>query len=131
MKSMPFPKQSEPIIAKSSANDSVKLPWTRANHHEQLPLMLQIERSNGNVLRYAYCDIREIRLLNSGYLQLLIFGMEKYCITIEGRHLDELADQLGNAKIKSMVEYGPRTFHEPETSPAIDKITIEELTGTD
>jgi len=129
MKSMPFPTNSESVLSKALANDTDTLPWKRASHNEPPLIMFQMERSNGNLLSYAYCDLREIRLLNSGYLQLMIFGMEKTSITLEGRFLTELAELIGCAKIKSMVEYGPRTFDQPETSPSIDKITVEALTG--
>lgn len=128
-KNMPFPTSSESVLPSVLANDSGKLPWKRTSHSDGPLIMFQIERANGNILSYAYCDLREIRLLNKGYLQLMIFGMEKMCITLEGRHLGELAELMGSARVKTMTEYGPRTFHEPETSPAIDKITIEELTG--
>jgi hypothetical protein len=129
MKRMPFPSRPEAMSAKSSANDSAQLPWKRCHANDPLPLMFQIQRANGNLVSYAYCDLRETRLLNNGYLQLLVFGFEKYCITIEGRQLAELASLIGMARIKSMVELGPRNFDLPESSPAIDRITIEELTG--
>jgi len=73
--------------------------------------------------------LRETRLLSAGYLQLLVYGMEKYLITIEGRHLNELATLIGMCRIRSLEELGQRTFIRPETCPAIDKISIEELTG--
>lgn len=129
MKRMPFPTSSESLLPQSMANDKAKLPWKRAGANDPPLIMFQIERANGNVVSYSYCDLRETRLLNNGYLQLLVFGFEKYCITIEGRQLAELASLIGMAKIKSMLELGPRTFDLPESSPAIDKITIEELTG--
>lgn len=130
MKRMPFPSNSESALRnKSLANDSVQLPWKRTSPSDPPLIMFQIERSNGNVISYAYCDLRETRLLSPGYLQLLVFGMEKYQITIEGRHLTELASLIGMNKIKEMSETGARTFEYPESSPAIDRITIEELTG--
>ncbi|NOY42777.1 MAG: hypothetical protein GXP26_13205 [Planctomycetes bacterium] len=92
-------------------------------------MMFQVRLSNGNIVSFAYCDLRETRLLSAGYLKLCLFGMEKYHITIEGRHLTDLANLIGMGKIKSLTELGPRTFEHPETCPSIDKITIETLTG--
>lgn len=130
MDRMPFPSKSESALRnKSLANDTAKLPWTRVNSSEPPLIMFQLQRNNGNLISYAYCDLRETRLLSPGYLQLLLLGMEKYLITIEGRHLTELANLIGMNKVKLLVETGPQSFEIPETSPAIERITIEELTG--
>lgn len=91
--------------------------------------MFRINRANGNVFSYSYCDLRETRLLSAGYLQVFIYGMEKYLITIQGRHLADFAVLLGMCRVKSFEELGRRTHDLPESSPAIDLITIEELTG--
>lgn len=130
MKSMPFPSDSESHTKRRTlANDSIEPPWKRSGPTE-LPLMFfQIARLNGQVVSYAYCDLRELRLLSPGLLQLCIFGMEKYLITISGRHLTELANSLSLGKVKSILEVGPGSFEMREASPSIDKITIEELTG--
>ena len=129
MKTMPFPSTTDSILPKSLANDSAKLPWTRINMSDPPLIMFQIQFANGNIVSYAYCDLRETRLLNAGYLQLGVYGMEKYLITIEGRHLTELASLIGMAKIKTLTETGQRTFDQPESSPSIDKVTVEALTG--
>ena len=66
---------------------------------------------------------------DAGHLELLIYGMEKYRLTIRGRHLGELFDLLQIGRIRSVIELGPRTFDHPEDSPAVDSISIEPLTG--
>ena len=91
--------------------------------------MFQVQFHDGRVNSYAYCDLRETRLRDAGYLQLCLLGMEKYHINITGRNLSELAKLIGAGKIKSFMELGPRTFERPEEIPAIDKITVETLTG--
>ncbi len=91
--------------------------------------MFQLQFCDGRVISYAYCDLRETRLRDAGYLQLCLLGMEKYHITIEGRNLTDLANLIGTGKIKTLIELGPRTFERPESSPSIDKITVEALTG--
>ena len=130
MKRMPFPSDSESALkSRTLANDSAEPPWKRCGPSEPPLMFFQIARLNGNVVSYAYCDLREMRLLSPGLLQLCILGMEKYLITISGRHLTELANMMSQAKVKSIVEVGPGTFEVPEASPSVDKITIEELTG--
>lgn len=104
-------------------------PWELAKAAEHSLNMFHIQRANGNIFSYSYCDLRETRLLSAGYLQLFIFGMEKYLITIQGRHLAEFATLLGMCRVKSFEELGKRTHDRPESSPSIDSITIEELTG--
>lgn len=128
-KRMPFPSDAKNALSKSLANDSLEPPWRRAERHDQPLMFFHIERLNGNVVSYSYCDLRELRLHSPALLQLCIMGMEKYLVTISGRHLTDLADQISMAKIKSIVEVGPGTFELPEGGPSIDKITIEELTG--
>ena len=104
-------------------------PWELVKATEPVPNMFRLHRANGNVFSYAYCDLREMRLLSAGYLQLFIYGMEKYVITIQGRHLKEFAKLLGMCRVKSFEELGKRTHALPETAPSIDLVTIEELTG--
>lgn len=104
-------------------------PWELIKPSEPTPIMFQLQRANGNIFSYAYCDLREMRLLSAGYLQLFIYGMEKYLISIQGRHLTEFAKLMGMCRVKSFEELGKRTYGLPETSPSIDLVTIEELTG--
>jgi len=85
--------------------------------------------ANGLVKSYACSDIREMQKRDSGHIELSLYSMEKYRVTIVGRNLGELFDLLIMGRIKSMTELGPRTFDQPEESPAIDTITIEALTG--
>ncbi len=106
-----------------------KTPWSRIKPTEPPPIMFQVQFCDGRVVSYAYCDLRETRLRDAGYLQLCLLGMEKYHINITGRNLTELANLIGAGKLKSFRELGPRTFELPESSPSIDKITIETLTG--
>lgn len=132
MNHMPFP--SSPSNENSFASNSMlqgssKAPWKRAKSTDPAPLMFQVHFCDGRLVSYSYCDLREIRLLHAGHLQLCLLGMEKLYITLEGRHLTELADLMGTGLIKSFAELGPRNFERSESSPSIDKITVEELTG--
>jgi len=129
MKHMPFPSNENGLTGKSIAKQPKQEPWNLTKPSEQQPNMFQVQLLNGNVISFAYCDLREARLLSAGYLRLCVYGMEKYHVIIEGRHLTDLAELISNCKIKSLTEMGLRTFEHPESCPSIDKITIETLTG--
>ncbi len=129
MKSMPFPSNENSLSGLTTNAKSAKAPWKRVNANDPPPLMFQIQFCDGRVHSYAYCDLRETRLRDAGYLQLCLLGMEKTHIDIEGRNLTELASLIVAGKIKSVMELGPRTFERPEASPSIDRITVETLTG--
>lgn len=90
-----------------------------------MPMMFKIALSDGQLYWYPYSDLREVRLRDAGFVQLLIYGIEKYTISIEGRHLTELATLLGMGRIKSLEESAHRSFSDPEEMPGIDKITVE------
>ncbi|MEM1186717.1 MAG: hypothetical protein AAGI53_17165 [Planctomycetota bacterium] len=126
---LPFPSnenhQSAGIAAAHGA------PWKRVSPTEPAPLMFQVCFCDGCATSYAYCDLREIRFRDAGFLQLGLLGMEKLVISIAGRNLTELAELIAAGKLKSFTELGPRTFDRPETSPSIDKVTVETLTGHD
>lgn len=128
MKHMPFPS-NENVMPNLASEKSLEAPWKRAAPTEPPPLMFQVRFRDGRIHSYAYADLRETRLRDAGRLQLCLFGMEKYCVTIEGRHLSELNALIGAGKIKSLDELGPRTFDRPESAPSIDSITVETLTG--
>ena len=129
MSTLPFPSNENGAASLAATSDGSKAPWTRVNPNEPPPIMFQVQFNDGRVVSYAYCDLRETRLRDAGYLQLCLLGMEKYHINITGRQLTELAKLIGAGKIKSFTELGPRTFDRPESSPSIDQITIETLTG--
>jgi len=125
MKRMPFPTNEN--VGQETSAKSATTPWKRANPNEPPLFMFQVQLVDGSMISYAYSDLRETRLRDAGYLQLRIFGMEKTHVTIQGRHLTELANLIGMGRIKTLVELGPRTFDRPEASPSIDSITIERM----
>ena len=129
MNNLPFPSNENSFSTGHIAKTSTEAPWKRAHPNDPPLIMFQVQFNNGRIVSYAYSDLREIRLRDAGFLQLCLYGMEKYHITIEGRNLTELANLIGQGRIKSFVELGPRTFEKAEESPSIDKITVEALTG--
>jgi hypothetical protein len=129
MSRLPFPSNENSRASNAEDPISAKAPWKRVNPSELPPIMFQVNFCDGRVISFAYCDLREMRLRDAGFLQLCLLGMEKYHINIIGRNLTELANLIGAGKIKSFTELGPRTFELPEANPSIDKITVETLTG--
>ncbi|QDS99330.1 hypothetical protein [Adhaeretor mobilis] len=129
MGSLPFPSNENQKLTDAAIQSTSKAPWKRISPTEPSPLMFQVRFCHGAETSYAYCDLREIRLRDAGFLQLGLLGMEKMLISITGRNLSELAELIASGKLKSLTELGPRTFDRPETSPSIDKITVETLTG--
>ncbi len=129
MSRLPFPSNENSIPSLLQEKGTVEAPWQRSHPNEGPPVMFQVKFFDGRIVSYAYSDLRETRLRDAGYLQLCIYGMEKYHVTVVGRNLTELANLMGMGRIKSLQERGPRTFAHPEASPSIDKITIETLTG--
>jgi hypothetical protein len=104
-------------------------PWTKASPGELPPMMFRIEFIDGRVTSYAYSDLRETRMRDRGMLQLFIFGMEKYVVTIRGRHLDELAKLIGLGRIRSLSVADPRRTDQRDENPSITEVVIESLTG--
>jgi hypothetical protein len=129
MSRLPFPSNQNARADANDAQSSMKAPWKRVNPNEPPPIMFQVQFNDGRVISFAYCDLRETRMRDAGFLQLCLLGMEKYHINITGRNLTELANLMGMGRIKSFTELGARTFERPESSPSIDKITVETLTG--
>lgn len=128
---LPFPSNQNRRQAASSIATETDTPWRRTSPTEPSPVMFQVRFCHGAATSYAYCDLREVRLRDAGHLQLGLLGMEKLLITIAGRNLTELAELIAAGKLKSFTELGPRTFDRPESSPSIDKVTVETLTGHD
>jgi hypothetical protein len=129
MSRLPFPSNENSLSSTTPGQATGEPAWQRCHPNEGPPIMFQVQFYDGRIVSYAYSDLRETRLRDAGYLQLCIYGMEKYHVTVVGRHLTELANLIGLGRVKSLRERGPRTFAYSEASPSIDKITIETLTG--
>ena len=130
MSSLPFPSNENvsvpPAVRSVKTEDA---PWKVVGPGEPVPLTLQLAFSDGRIISFAISDIRETHKRDSGHVEIFVYGMEKYRITIEGRHLDELFSVLQLGRIRIIVETGHRTFDHPEGAPAIEKIGVESLTG--
>ena len=108
-------------------NDEEDCPWQKIRDGEMPPMMFQIRFSDGRTSSYAYGDIREVHCRDAGFVQLLLFSMRKIAITLEGRHLRELADLFSSAAIRSIDEADPRGLERPEDLPEIVRISVEPI----
>ncbi len=88
-------------------------------------MMLQLRLANGEMLSYSYSDIRQIRVRDAGYVQLFVAGFTQTVITLEGRLLTGLADDIGSGMIRWIEEAEERDIDKPEASPSIISILIE------
>ncbi|WP_417850301.1 hypothetical protein [Thalassoglobus sp.] len=104
-------------------------PWHQIKSGEMPPLMFQLRFRTGEVISYTYSDLREIRFRDAGFVQLGIMGMSRVQVTIQGRHLRELAESLGNGLIRWIAEIDERDVDRPESSPSITGISIEQVQG--
>ncbi|WP_425400411.1 hypothetical protein [Aeoliella sp.] len=91
------------------------------------PMMFQLRLHNGSSRSFAFSDLREVSCPHAGVVQLHLFAMAKLVITIEGRHLRELAGGLSCAGIRWIQESDPRSAGRPETEPEVTRITIEQV----
>lgn len=114
-----------PIGGDSPEKDGVSPPYSPVRSGEMPPMMFQIRLCNGQTISFAYSDIREIRSRDAGHVQIGVLAMNRVLITIEGRHLRELANLIGMAKIRWIEEADERAEERPEDSPEIVAIRVE------
>lgn len=103
------------------------LPWVTVAKNAMPPMMFQLCFTDGQMVGFAYNDLRELRCRDAGRLELLVQGIAPQRIVIQGRHLHELAKQFTLASVVRVQEGDPRRDEAPETAPEIVKITIEPL----
>lgn len=102
--------------------------WQTVRNGEMPPLMFQLRFRDGRIRSFAYSDLREIRYRDAGSIQLGLCGMSRLLVTIEGRHLRELVELLGNGLVYWLQEADARDVETPETSPSITAVTVEDAT---
>lgn len=103
-------------------------PWQSVQAGAMPPLMFQIRLKSGERISYPYGDIREIRLISAGEIQLGLSGMTKLMIRFEGRHLQEMAEHLGTGLLQWVEEMEERDDEVPEEFSCITSISIEYFT---
>ncbi|MEZ6063745.1 MAG: hypothetical protein R3C19_25635 [Planctomycetaceae bacterium] len=114
--------QSNPLPP-SSATEA----WQKLNPGEPVPMMFQLRLLDGRIISFAYADLREIRTRDAGFIELGLYGMDRYRVGITGRNLTELTTLLSLGRIRRLEESDPRDLTRSENSPTIDSITIETL----
>lgn len=121
----------ESIFQRASANDAnggdANPPWQKIRAGEMPPLMFQLRLRSGEMIAFAYSDLREVRFRDAGFIQFGVLGMSKMLITVEGRNLLDLYECLGSGLIRWMREVDEREVERPETSGAIASIQIEPI----
>lgn len=105
--------------------DRTQLPWRIVSEAQMPPMMFQLRMHDGTQESFPYGDIRRIRCRDAGMIQMETFSSPRTVLTIEGRHLRELAAYLGNAMILWIEETDPRSVDRPEQLPTVTKIRIE------
>lgn len=129
---IPFPTNVEPIThykpVREIANKT-EPPWKEVGQRQGTPMCFEIQFRNGEIHSFPYSDFRGARLMNAGYLVISVLGMEKYHIVVEGRYLGELAKLLSLGKASEFHETPNHGYEQPESSPHIERIRIEALTG--
>ena len=117
MKRLPFTGHPEPVGSDQRATNencpslasqqavaisgTAGLPWECIHATEQPPIMFDVERCDGSVRSFTYSSLLETKFRDAGHIVLCIYGMEKYQIIIEGRHLREFVVAIKSGKIKS------------------------------
>jgi hypothetical protein len=99
-------------------------PWQIAKGGELPPIMFQLRFQDGRIISFAYGDLREIHYRDAGHLELRIRGMQPISVTIQGRHLRELAEYLGSGMVYWLQEADERDVDTPEAVPCVISISI-------
>jgi hypothetical protein len=107
--------------------EEVELPWGRLRDDELPPLLFQLRLRDGTTICYPYSDVREVRCLNAGNIQIVVVGLEPLLITVAGRHLYDLADLFSRAAVTWVREADSRDLGKPESMPEIVGISVQTL----
>ncbi|QDV42514.1 hypothetical protein Enr13x_23620 [Stieleria neptunia] len=100
-------------------------PYATATPGELPPMMFQLRLSDGRWLSYSYGDVREVECRDAGHLQITVLAASRTVITIEGRHLRELATLFGLASVRWIQEADPRLPRRSEDQAEVIRISIE------
>ena len=109
----------------TDAVDAEQLPWRRIQDGQMPPMMFQLRMRDGVHESFPYGDIRRIRCRDAGTIQIEMFSSPRTNITIEGRHLRELAVLLSNAMVRWIEESEDRSTDRPEHVPTITRLRVE------
>ena len=107
--------------------DEDNLPWTRVRNGELPPMMFQLRFRDGQIISFAYSDVREIASRDAGQITVSILGMRRVMVTILGRHLRDLMSLMGTALVRWIEEGDLRDVDRCEKLPQITSIKIEPL----
>ena len=94
------------------------------------PMMFQLRTNDGVHESFPYGDIRRIRCRDAGSVQLETFSSPRTIITIEGRHLRELAALLCNGMIQWIEDSDTRDVDRDEQLTTVTRIRVELSTSS-
>lgn len=114
-----------PVNTQQEQSD--RLPWETLATGAMPPMMFQVRFSDGKMISFAYGDLHEVHCRDAGHIELFLYSLRKLVITIEGRHLRELAHWFSSAGVQWIQETDPRDRERSETEAEIVKITVEEI----
>lgn len=120
-------KVVRPLPARPERDGEEALPYCKVRPHELPPMMFQVRLHDGQMISFAYSDLRKIWFRDAGHLELEVFAVDRTIITIEGRHLKELAGLFGLAMVRWVQEADRRDLARPESDPEIVRIDVQYL----
>ena len=107
-------------------SSSEPLPWGLIAAGALPPMMFELRAQDGSLTSYPYNDLRMVRCPHAGCVELYLLSLGKLVITIEGRHLCELASAIGAGLVRWMQEGDPRDL-KSEDAPEITQISVHSL----
>ncbi len=102
-------------------------PWAINEQGALPPPMFQLRFQDRRMVSFAYSDLREVHCQHAGKIELYLYSLNKLVITIEGRHLRELAQWFSAAGVRWVQETDPRSDAQQEASPQVLSIVVEQL----
>lgn len=107
--------------------DNHRVPWELIRDDALPPMMFQLRFADGRITSFPYSGVCELHCRDAGRLEVFVQGVAKTAIILEGRHLRELAKQFGLAAVLWLRESDGRDLNQPESTPEITRITLEEM----
>ncbi|WP_430450705.1 hypothetical protein [Rhodopirellula europaea] len=113
------------IAPQATRVDEGDQPWLKVRNGEMPPMMFQLRMRDGQITSFAFSDIRQVHSRDAGHIRLSLLAMGRMVVTIQGRHLRDLASLIGIGMVRWIEESDLRDVDRPETHPEIVSISIE------
>ena len=113
---------------KSSQPASEAPPWGLVQAGAMPPMMFELRLHDGTMTSFAYSDVRMIRCPDAGRVELYLLGMGKLKVSIQGRHLRDLASSFNCCLVRWVQEGDPRD-EKAEDDPYVTEIAVHDLSN--